>query len=368
MTPDEFNPILQELLDDPAFIEWATGKRPEDDKHWEQWTANRESGAQILTKARELVRELHDSAILSDEYIDHKVSRALKLAKEIEAGKRRAVFPLFLSGWNVAASLLIIAGLGFAVFRMYQNGKSPGKQLATSKTSGKSNLHEITNSERSFKYVQLPDGSSVVLHKNSSLKYPEQFSGARREVFLTGEAFFEVTKNPESPFFVYAGELVAKVHGTSFSVKAIAGSDQVLVAVKTGKVSVFRQTGHRAGEYEEDKDRTAMVLTNNQQATFERAHATLVRSTLANPALLNIPIENQEFTYSETPAVEVFDALAAAYGVSIDFDREVMAHCSITATLGDEPLENKLKWLCTILEAEYVLADDHITIHGSPCR
>ncbi len=45
-----------------------------------------------------------------------------------------------------------------------------------------------------------------------------------------------------------------------------------------------------------------------------------------------------------------------------------MAHCSITATLGDEPLENKLKWLCTILEAQYSITDDTITITGTPCK
>ena len=45
-----------------------------------------------------------------------------------------------------------------------------------------------------------------------------------------------------------------------------------------------------------------------------------------------------------------------------------MAECSITATLGDEPLENKLKWICTILEAEYAINDDQITIKGSSCK
>lgn len=368
MTPDEFNLNLQELLDDPAFVEWTTGNKPEDDDRWDRWAASRESGHQILSKARELVSDVHNSAILSDEYINHKIGNALSIAKEIETRNRRSVFPLILSGWNVAASLLIIAGLGFAVFRIYQNSRLQSRQSPIAGTEEQNVLREVINSERSFKYVQLPDGSSVVLHKNSSLKYPSHFSASKREVFLTGEAFFEVTKNPDQPFFVYAGELVAKVHGTSFSIKAMADGKRVLVAVKTGKVSVFKQTDTRANAYINERELAAMVLTSNQQATFERAHATLVRSTLNSPVLLNIPIENQEFTYSETPAAQVFDALAAAYGVSIDFNREAMADCSITATLGDEPLENKLKWLCTILEAEYVITNDKITIHGNPCR
>ena len=144
---------------------------------------------------------------------------------------------------------------------------------------------------------------------------------------------------------------------TPDQIKAIADEKEITVAVKTGKVSVFSE---RASP--------TLLLTCNQQATFERSQAKFVRSALKSPVLLNIPIENQEFTYSEAPATAVFDALAKAYGVNMVFDRNSLAHCSITATLGDEPLENKLKWLCTILEAKYTITEDSITITGNPCN
>jgi ferric-dicitrate binding protein FerR (iron transport regulator) len=352
--------LLQSLLENPAFRCWAEGRCAEDGATWEKWAATHENGQEILRQAMELaravpVRDEH----LTDEYIHRKVSDALQAAKRQEqmeaAGQRESFFPVFLSGWNVAASLLIIAGLCFALFRIYHHAH-PSPKVAQASMPANA-WKEVANTERPFKYVQLPDGSSVVLHRNSTLKYPQAFHSAKREVYLTGEAFFEVTKNPGQPFFVYAGELVAKVHGTSFSVKAIADEKEITVAVKTGKVSVFS-----------DPASPTLLLTCNQQATFERAHAKLVRSALKSPVLLNIPIENQEFTYSETPAAAVFDALAKAYGVSIAFDRNSLAHCSITATLGDEPLENKLKWLCTILEAKYTITEDSITITGNPCN
>lgn len=354
------DPLLQSLLGNPAFRCWAEGKCPDDGKVWEKWAEEHENGLDILRQAVEIaravpVRDEH----LTDEYIQHKVNEALQAAKRQEqidaGGERESFFPVFLSGWNVAASLLIVAGLCFALFRIY-NPVQPAASGAQREDSANA-WREVANMERPFKYVQLPDGSSVVLHRNSTLKYPRAFAAKKREVYLTGEAFFEVTKNPGQPFFAHAGELVAKVHGTSFSIKAIADEKEITVAVKTGKVSVFSE---RASP--------TLLLTRNQQATFERAHAKLVRSALQSPVLLNIPIENQEFTYSETPAAEVFDALASAYGVSIAFDRNSLAHCSITATLGDEPLENKLKWLCTILEANYTINDDTITITGNPCN
>ena len=360
MTFDPSEHLLQSLLGDPAFRCWAAGSCSEDDAVWNKWAAEHENGQQILRQAAEIVRALPArDAHLTDEYIHHKVNEALEAAKrreQQEAGKKReSFFPGFISGWNLAASLLIIAGLCFATFRIYNNTQLVSKTPGTSHPA--STFKEVANMERPFKYVQLPDGSSVVLHRNSTLKYPRTFTAAKREVYLTGEAFFEVTKNPAQPFFVYAGELVAKVPGTSFSIKAIADAKEITVAVKTGKVSVSSE-----------HDSPSLLLTCNQQATFERAHARFVRSALKSPVLLNIPIENQEFTYSETPAADVFDALGKAYGVNIAFDRSSLAHCSITATLGDEPLENKLKWLCTILEANYTITGDSITITGNPCN
>ena len=360
MLHDQSGYLLQSLLENPAFRCWAEGRCAEDGAVWQKWAAEHEDGQAILRQAVEIVRAVPvRDEHLTDEYIQRKVSDALQTAKRQEqmenSRKKESFFPVFLSGWNVAASLLIVAGLGFALFRIYYRAHPAPKVAQTSPPANA--LKEVANTERPFKYVQLPDGSSVVLHHNSTLKYPQAFTGQKREVYLTGEAFFEVTKNPEQPFLVYAEELVAKVHGTSFSIKAIADEKEITVAVKTGKVSVFSE---RASP--------TLLLTCNQRATFERAHAKFVRSALKSPVLLNIPIENQEFTYSETPAAAVFDALAKAYGVNMVFDRNSLAHCSITATLGDEPLENKLKWLCTILEAKYTITEDSITITGNPCN
>lgn len=358
MSSDRSDHLLQSLLDNPAFRSWAEGNSPGDAALWHQWAAEHPDGDAILRQAVALARAVPiRDAHLTDEYIQRQVSHAWQAARRLEQQqhgpqKRERLFPMFLSGWNVAASILIVAALCLALFRIYNNTKQAGKIAQRGPVS-----KEVINSERPFQYVQLPDGSAVVLHRNSSIRYPDTFSGNKREVHLTGEAFFEITKNPEKPFFVYAGELVAKVHGTSFSIRATAEADDITVAVKTGKVSVFSQP-----------NAPALLLTCNQQATFERSHAKLVRSALKSPVLLNIPIEEQAFTFSETPAAEVFETLGEAYGVHVAFDRNVLAHCSITATLGDEPLENKLKWLCTILEAKYTIRQDSITITGNPCN
>ncbi|MEO6285125.1 MAG: FecR family protein [Dyadobacter sp.] len=368
-----FTTSLQQLLANPGFIQWARGEKPEDDIIWKEWAGLNEERTKLVEKGRELVIAVEsENQDLTDEHIENKIGQALRIAQQKELLKKTrqltSIRPLFASGWNVAASLFIILGLGFALFRIYKNNKQKLAPSVAVSQEKPETITEVVNHDQALKYVQLPDGSSVVLHKNSSVKFPKQFAASKRAVFLSGEAFFEVTKNPEQPFFVYANELVAKVHGTSFSVKAGADDEQVIVAVKTGKVSVFTQKDAKAKQYTDDKELTALILTPNQQATFERNHDRLFRTTLSTAILLNIPIENQEFTYSETPAETVFEGLSKAYGVDIEFNKEIMSQCSITATLGDEPLENKLKWICTILEAEYEITPTKITIKGNPCR
>jgi transmembrane sensor len=369
-----FATSLQKLLDDPEFLRWARGEKPENDALWKNWAGEDEERRKVLEKAKELVNNIDtENQKLTDEHIERQISHALNVAKQKELDRNSkpatTIRPLFNSGWNVAASVLMVLGLGFALFRIYKNNhqKITSERIASVSVKVDSNI-EIANTDRALKYVQLPDGSSVVLHKNSRIKYPKQFAQSKREVYLSGEAFFEVTKNPDQPFFVYANELVAKVHGTSFSVKADEKDEEVIVAVKTGKVSVFSKKDAKAAQYTNDKELTALLLTPNQKATFVRNHDRLFRTTLNNSILLNIPIENQMFNFSETAVETVFEVLGNAYGVDIEYNKEMMSQCSITATLGDEPLENKLKWICTILEAEYEITPENISIKGNSCK
>ena len=86
--------------------------------------------------------------------------------------------------------------------------------------------------------MTLHDGSTVILEPGGEVRYNEKFLNTR-EVYLSGDAFFEVTKDASRPFLVYANEITTKVLGTSFRIKAKQGEKEIVVAVKTGKVSVM---------------------------------------------------------------------------------------------------------------------------------
>ncbi len=120
--------------------------------------------------------------------------------------------------------------------------------------------------------IDLPDGSRVTLEKGSKLYYAADFSSddkAKREVYLTGEAFFEIKKNAARPFYVYTSTVITKVLGTSFRVEAYPSASKATVTVKTGKVSVYRkddfyQTTHGGTES------GGVIVTPNQELVYDQ--------------------------------------------------------------------------------------------------
>lgn len=90
--------------------------------------------------------------------------------------------------------------------------------------------------------LKLPDGTSVWLNACSEIIYPAVFSGAKREIQLKGEAYFEVVHNIESPFIVRTEKCNIEVLGTKFNVEAYPGSDEVSAALMEGSVKVTENT------------------------------------------------------------------------------------------------------------------------------
>ena len=136
--------------------------------------------------------------------------------------------------------------------------------------------------------VTLPDGTKVTLNANSSIEYPTSFAGHQdREVKLKGEAHFEVTKNPQQPFVVVAGEMRTQVLGTVFDVKAYrASSPKVVlmdghVKVSNSETSVDMKPGQTA-TLESDKIIVSKSLPGEaqdwQKGDFDMDHVTLAEA------------------------------------------------------------------------------------------
>lgn len=156
--------------------------------------------------------------------------------------------------YGVAAAFLVLISVG--IFLRFQANNPPQTiELAA--------LNEVET-------FSLPDGSTVYLNRGSRLSYDGKlFDARRREIHLTGEAFFEVATNPEKPFIVYGGETTTTVRGTSFNVKAYPGVRKNVVSVRDGRVEVAStESGMLA------------VLTQNQQVTWDTETHTARRDSI----------------------------------------------------------------------------------------
>ena len=136
--------------------------------------------------------------------------------------------------FRIAALVLLLLGIGSVL--VYLNDKGIlGRKTIVATAENQKNLQVI-----------LPDGSNVILNRNTRLTYRENFGRSGRNVALSGEAFFEITSDKENPFTIDAGKARVKVLGTSFNVNTNNADSAVEVFVKTGTVLVSDNEGTRS--------------------------------------------------------------------------------------------------------------------------
>ena len=93
--------------------------------------------------------------------------------------------------------------------------------------------------------LELADGTLVWLNSDSELRYPVKFAGSQRDVWLKGEGYFEVSKNPEKPFRVVVDDMIVKVLGTSFNINAYKDQGNILTTLVSGKSLVVMRTNQQ---------------------------------------------------------------------------------------------------------------------------
>ncbi|MDI9867510.1 FecR family protein [Flectobacillus sp. DC10W] len=372
---------FEALLEDASIRHWVYENRNQPTHVWEEWARVQGIEGVYLQQLRIFLSELEGEPLVLDEnYIQARVQSALQKAKELEnigfddsraiIESPKSFWRIVSDYWVVAASIMVFVGLGYLVYTTKQNQPLPVVSFdqKLNLSHQEESFVETTNPNKRNKMVVLPDGSTVILQKGSKLKYFDSYNTQNREVYLSGEAFFEVVKNPQKPFLVFTKDIVTKVLGTSFTVKAFDDDKEVKVMVKTGKVNVIQQKNLNIKDITEKTNIGGISLTANQQVTYQREEHKLIKAELNNPQFLSLNNNNQSFTFKSTPISDVFIQLSQAYGIEIVFDEKVMSKCTFTATLGTEPLDEKMKWICAAIDAEYQVSGGRIFVEGRPCR
>lgn len=254
---------------------------------------------------------------------------------------------------GIAASIVFVLASGYYFFA----AEEP-RETSIVAQQASPEFHSVQNSGGEPKRVILPDGSIVEMFAASRIRFSGDPDAPTRELFLEGEAYFDVAHNKERPFYVYAGNVVTKVLGTSFIVRAPGKEQKVTVSVKTGKVSVYsRNTAHKK-----------TVLTPNQEAVYDEITDLVATQEVPVEGLKDDIIPIIEMHFEETPVPQVLRALTETYAIDILFDEKTLSDCVLTSSFFEEGLYDRIDVICTAIGATYTVVDARIVIESKGCN
>lgn len=262
--------------------------------------------------------------------------------------------------WPYLGAAAAVILLFFGLQPLLSSSSEPPYEQLTH-TIPSSDFIELVNKTTEPQLIQLPDRSSVILYPESKISYSSKdFNVSIREVYFEGEGFFEVQKDPQKPFLVYANELITKVHGTSFTIKARGKEEAVEVIVKSGKVEVI----HANGEVQRLQSPTlgGQLLRENQKISLNRKKLQLSPILPRGIHEVSHPIQTMNFDFEDRLLEEVLADLQKAYPIVIHFDKNKWKNTRVTAHLSDEPLHEKIEMICRAIEAECIQKPKSIEI------
>jgi ferric-dicitrate binding protein FerR (iron transport regulator) len=265
---------------------------------------------------------------------------SIRAAKELQPASRRRY------GYAIAASILFVFAM--AAWWMNRQDQEPPAAPIVERATPK-----IQSTMRQT--IHLPDGSTVILNANSRLNYPPVFSGAAREVFLSGEGYFDIKHNPDQPFLVHTGRITTKVLGTAFNIKAYAGDENVEVTVTRGKVQVLKD------------NQSLGLITASQQIAYSNKAATFEQKMVdVKPVIAWKP---QEIYFNDITMEEALQQITERFHMEVLFNNPAVKQCRVTATFsGDDLPDEMLAVICAVSKANYTINDIKITIDGKGCN
>lgn len=357
---------ILEFISDESFQKWVRGDI--DSKNWDEWTVENTERAKLVEEARQwiIAMKVEESQISKQETRQALYDTLRKIKKNKPKGIHIKLNSLKF--YKATAAVLLGGLIAIYTYSRISNDNSRIQAQVEAGNFKLSGMIEQTNNTDKPQLITLSDASSILLQPRSKLSYPKTFTGQIRKVQLSGEAFFEISKDSKKPFLVIANETVTKVYGTSFRIVAYSDQPNVEVLVRTGKVKVSAASSINS------KNLNEVILYPNQAARFQRKgqffEKILDITHFESFNESSISIEQLSFEFRDVPISQIFTTLEQAYLVNIDFPVEKLKDCYLTTSLIDEPLPEKLKIICESLgkNTRYEMNGNQIKIISNGCN
>lgn len=296
------------------------------------------------------------------ELIRNEILNELQLVIKDRDSKKNKEHRLFsFTFLKVAAVITVFLSAGYYLLFVSQSLSEKTLDDATLGTD----LIVLENILSENKRIQLPDGSSVFLQPGSKLSYQKQWDNQKREVYLEGEAFFEITKEIKRPFFVHSGDIVTKVLGTSFLVRALPNAKSVEVKVRTGKVSVYDESLSTPSGSQPVTN--GVVLTPNQQVKYFKESKLWVTGLVEEPKPLRAIEESSDFVFDDNSLKSIVTQIEKDFSIQIIVEQEGIYGCTFTGDVSKMKLFDMLEVICKSIGATFEVKGTMILINGKGC-
>ncbi len=267
--------------------------------------------------------------------------RSLKVIQEkLAAGNPQTKPPMLpvkrsgrlarIAAWTAAACILLCISV-FVRFYL-KSARAPEKYIVLS-----TGIKEIRN-------WRLPDGSVVWLNAGSSIRVPADFNGRKRELYLEGEAFFDVAREAGKPFIIHSGKLDTRVLGTAFSISAYPDASLNTISVLQGEVQISdglqvlgNLVAHKKMEYRNASGKTLIADVDAEK---------------------DMAWKTRQLVFTDLPMSDIAIHLQRWYGYHFYFKDQQLKNVRFTAGFrNDISLSDLLKLLQEVSHVNYRL--DH---------
>lgn len=361
MDTSGFNNI-EDLLADPSFPQYCMGTDPAAVAHWTQWVQDHPEQKALVEKARELYFFLNggnapaqyeqDRDRFLQRFKQHTAEPHLFTVPEKPAPSRRKALRRSLIALSVvAAAVLLIWN--------YRTTRPARETVFQTKAGEK-------------KKYNLPDGSSILLNSSSTVTIAAGFNERHRDIYLSGEGYFEVSPKAQQPFIVHTHTILIRVLGTVFNVKAYPNDTLTATSLIQGAIKVYANK-HAGLSLPEE----GLLLSANQKLQLlkgaERKDIPSPGNTaplnyqvvpLASDATLNTVVETDwtrgKLSFNDMPFDKIALELERWYGMKIRFENEQLKQYRFVATFDKESIDQVLHALQATTNFNYRKEQDSI--------
>jgi ferric-dicitrate binding protein FerR (iron transport regulator) len=243
---------------------------------------------------------------------------------------RSGIFRIYHIFSRIAA-ILILPIILLSLY-LYYNPTQIVNEIATA------SVREIYTKPGTRTKIELPDGTEVWLNDGTTFRYPESFSGKKREVFVDGEAYFEVESNPKNPFVVNNPMMNTEVTGTRFNINAYSADKYFEATLVQGKVSL-------------KKNNQTFEMKPGEQVQFDAQNEKIVQKNIATENA-TAWIDGKLIFTDEKLGIAI-KKIGRWYNVEIILADPTLNDYLLTGTFRDEKLDQTLRMISLALPVKF---------------